>query len=91
MATYILRRLIQSAIVVILVTVFVFLLVRLLPGDPILMYVSMDDFNEATSEEELAALRHEFGLDRPLHIQYIDWIGGVMRGDLGESIILEVS
>ncbi len=91
MTTYILRRLIQSAIVVILVTVFVFLLVRLLPGDPVLMYVSMDDFNEATSEEELAALRHEFGLDRPLYIQYIDWIGGVVRGDLGYSIMLEVA
>jgi peptide/nickel transport system permease protein len=73
------------------VTVFVFLLVRLLPGDPVLMYVSMEDYNDATSKEELDALRHEFGLDRPYYIQYIDWIGGVVRGDLGDSIILEVA
>ena len=88
MTTYIFRRLIQSGIVVILVTVGVFLLMRLLPGDPVLMYVSMDEYNEATTDEELAALRHEFGLDRPLYVQYVDWIGGVVRGDLGTSIFL---
>ena len=91
LTTYILRRLIQSAIVVILVTMFVFLLVRLLPGDPILMYISMDDYGDATSKEEIDALRQKFGLDRPMHIQYIDWIGGVVRGDLGNSIMLEVA
>jgi peptide/nickel transport system permease protein len=90
LTTYILRRLIQAGIVEILVTVLVFLLVRFLPGDPVLMYVSMDDYNDATSEEEIAKLRHKFGLDRPLYVQYADWIGGVVRGDLGESIILEV-
>ena len=88
MTTYILRRLIQAGVVVILVTVLVFLLVRLLPGDPVLLYVSMDEYNEATTEEELASLRHEFGLDKPLYAQYVDWIGGVVRGDLGTSIFL---
>jgi peptide/nickel transport system permease protein len=50
----------------------------------------MDEFNEVTTEEELAALRHEFGLDRPMYVQYADWISGVVRGDLGESIFLDV-
>jgi len=74
-----------------LTTIFVFLLIRLLPGDPVLLYVSMDEFNEVTTEEELAALRHEFGLDRPMYVQYADWISGVVRGDLGESIFLDVA
>lgn len=91
MTTYIIRRLIQAAIVVMLTTIFVFLLIRLLPGDPVLLYVSMDEFNEVTTEEELAALRHEFGLDRPMYVQYADWISGVVRGDLGESIFLDVA
>jgi peptide/nickel transport system permease protein len=51
----------------------------------------MDEFNEVTTEEELAALRHEFGLDRPMYVQYADWISGVVRGDLGESIFLDVA
>ncbi|MBW1766504.1 MAG: ABC transporter permease [Deltaproteobacteria bacterium] len=91
MTAYIIRRLWQACIVVILVTVLVFLLVRLLPGDPVLLYVSMDEFNEVTTEEELAALRHEFGLDRPLYVQYADWISGVVQGDLGDSIFLNVA
>lgn len=88
MTAYIIRRLVQAGIVIILTTLFVFLLIRLLPGDPVLLYVSMDEFNEVTTDEELAALRHEFGLDRPMYVQYADWISGVVQGDLGESIFL---
>jgi len=69
----------------------VFLLMRLLPGDPILLYVSQDEFSRITSAEEIAAIRHQFGLDKPYHLQYIDWIGGVLRGDLGRSIFLGIS
>ena len=80
MTTYIIRRLIQSMIVVILVTMGIFLLMRQLPGDPVLMYVSMDDISGITSDEELAALRHEFGLDKPIYEQYKDWISALVRG-----------
>jgi len=91
LTAYIIRRLVQAGIVIILASLFVFLLIRLLPGDPVLLYVSMDEFNEVTTEEELAALRHEFGLDRPMYVQYADWISGVVQGDLGESIFLSVT
>jgi len=91
LTAYIIRRIWQACIVVMLVTVVVFLMIRLLPGDPVLLYVSMDEFNEVTTEEELAALRHEFGLDRPLYVQYADWISGVVQGDLGDSIFLNVA
>ena len=75
----------------ILATMIVFLLMRLLPGDPILLYVSQDEFSRITSAEEIAAIRQQFGLDKPYHLQYIDWIGGVLRGDLGRSIFLGIS
>jgi peptide/nickel transport system permease protein len=63
---------------------------RLLPGDPILMLVTRSE-NEQYSEEQAAALRHEFGLDKSLPLQYIDWISNVVRGDLGVSILLQTS
>lgn len=73
-----------------LTTVLVFFLIRYLPGDPVLLYVSMDNLS-SVSKEELAQLRHEFKLDRPVYAQYADWLRGVVRGDLGESIMLNVN
>ena len=58
---------------------------RLLPADPILIYISQNEMGAATLEE-ITALRQEFGLDKPLVLQYADWISGVVRGDLGRSI-----
>lgn len=90
MTTYIIRRLIQSCIVVILVTMLIFLMVRLLPGDPVLMYISADELNAVTTEAEIAEIRHELGLDKPLYLQYVDWFGNVVKGDLGDSLFMEV-
>ena len=53
MRAFLIRRLMQAFVVVILVTIFIFLMMRLLPGDPVLLYVSMDEVNEVTTEEEL--------------------------------------
>jgi len=86
MTTYIIRRLIQSVLVLLMVTMIVFLAMRLLPGDPILMLITADDLAEA-SVEQIEALRHEFGLDKPMIVQYVGWLSGAVRGDLGISII----
>jgi peptide/nickel transport system permease protein len=86
MQTFIIRRLLQIILVLIIVTVFVFLLVRLLPGDPILLYLTAQDM-EVISLEQLDAIRHDLGLDRPMIVQYFDWLGHAVRGDLGTSII----
>jgi len=86
MTTFIIRRLIMAVIVLILVSLMVFLAMRLLPGDPIRMLVTQSEQQEFT-EEQIAKLRHEFGLDRPLMVQYISWLGGIFRGDLGTSIL----
>ena len=73
-------------LVLLIITVIVFLMVRLLPGDPILMYLTSSDLEEIT-QEQVDAIRHDLGLDRSLFIQYVDWIAGVATGDLGNSII----
>jgi peptide/nickel transport system permease protein len=86
MTAFIIRRLLQSIVIIFLVTISVFLCMRLLPGDPILMLFSPSELQTYT-EEELAAIRHKAGLDKPLPVQYFSWIGGVFRGDLGKSII----
>jgi len=85
MTTYIIRRLIQAAFTLFLVTLIVFLAMHILPGDPIYMLLSADEVNTIT-EEQLQTLRHEYGLDRPIIVQYFDWIGGILHGDFGVSI-----
>ena len=89
MTTFIIRRLLQILLVLIIVTAIVFLMVRLLPGDPILMYMTAQDM-EITSREQIDQMRHDLGLDRPIFIQYFDWLGHVARGDLGSSLINHV-
>jgi len=86
MTAYILRRLIQSVIVFFLITVLIFIIMRLLPGDPIFMIISKAAANTAT-EMQLDVLRHEYGLDRSMMVQYFDWLGGVFHGDFGVSIL----
>jgi peptide/nickel transport system permease protein len=86
MTTYIVRRLIQSAFILVIVTLLVFLTMHLLPGDPILIFISAGELKN-TSLEEIDALRQQFGLDKPLMVQYFDWLTGVFRGDFGISIV----
>jgi peptide/nickel transport system permease protein len=86
MTTYIIRRIIQMIIVLILVTLIVFLAMRLLPGDPIYMILGAGELTNYTPEK-IAAVRHEYGLDKPLIIQYFDWVNGILHGDFGESIL----
>lgn len=57
-----------------------------LPGDPVLMFISQDKYADIT-QQELQVIRHQYGLDKPLAEQYVDWIGGVIHGDFGVSIV----
>ncbi len=67
--------------VALLVTVIVFALIRFTPGDPVLIYAG-----EEKDPVALDALRHEYGLDRPLPVQYASWLSHALRGDLGRSL-----
>jgi peptide/nickel transport system permease protein len=85
MAAYVVRRLLIGVVILLLVTILVFLIMRLLPGDPLMLFISQRNLGTLTLEQ-LAELRHQYGLDQPLAMQYINWLGGVFHGDLGQSI-----
>ncbi len=84
MRQYALKRLALIVPTVLLVTVIVFAVMRLIPGDPALVILSEGD--ASFTQEELDALRKELGTDRPIPVQYFEWIGGLAQGDLGDSI-----
>lgn len=86
MKTYITRRLLQAILVLFILSVAIFVVMRLLPGDPILMLITGDELSH-TSEERIQSLRKEFGLDRPLIFQYISWVADLLKGELGISIV----
>jgi peptide/nickel transport system permease protein len=87
MTTYIIRRLLQGVLVLIIVSIFIFLVMRLLPGDPLMLYIAQSQIQNI-SLEDLARLKHQFGLDQNMFMQYVNWIGGVFHGNLGQSIML---
>jgi len=76
----------MAVIIVILVTIMVFSAMRLLPGDPLEIFIGQSAGMGQMTEDVKEQLRHEYGLDKSPVIQYFDWIGGVLRGDLGRSI-----
>ena len=78
----IIRRLLLAVPVVLLVTIMVFSLMHMLPGDPATVILGQ----EATPEA-VEALREELGLNKPIVIQYVEWLGGVLQGDLGRSLV----
>ena len=82
MTAYVIRRLLLMVPVAFLVTVIVFALVRLAPGDPVLVYAG-----EERDPVSLDALRKEYGLDQPMPVQYAVWLGHVLQGDLGRSLL----
>jgi peptide/nickel transport system permease protein len=80
-ATYLLRRLVQLPFVLAVVTLVIFSLIHVTPGDPVQIMLGMD-----TSPESIKALREVYHLDRPLPEQYWLWVTRALRGDLGNSI-----
>lgn len=81
MGFYILRRLLTMIPVLLLVSVLVFSLIHLIPGDP-----AVSILGEEATPQAVAALRANLGLDQPIPVQYAKWLGSVLRGDLGRSI-----
>ena len=81
MLRIILRRVVATIPVLLLVTLGVFLLIHLVPGDPV--ETMLGESQDPIAKE---ALRHDLGFDQPLYIQYVHWVGNVLRGDLGRSV-----
>lgn len=85
MLTYIFKRLISIIPVLFVVSIAIFMIIHITPGDPASVLLGL----EATPEE-IEALNEEMGLNRPIHIQYFTWIKNVLRGDLGDSIFMRM-
>jgi len=81
MAAYLVRRLLWALLILFMLSIFAFVMVRLIPGDPVVLLLGLE-----ASEESLVAARESLGLDRPLVLAYGDWLAGIARGDLGVSI-----
>ena len=81
MSTFLLRRLAASLLLLLLVLSITFLLLHLIPGDP----TRVGEGNNRMTAEQRENLRRVLGLDRPLHEQYLTWLSGALRGDLGTS------
>jgi len=82
MLGYILRRILAVIPVMLLVAVFVFLLLRLTPGDPAAIIAG-----DMATPAQLERIREAMGLNQPIHVQFITWLGQLLRGDLGTSLI----
>lgn len=82
MFTFLIRRILTAIPVIFLVTIVVFLVMNLLPGDP----TERVGGDAGVSDEASQRLRKELGLDRPIIIRYLDWMGELLTGDLGTSI-----
>jgi peptide/nickel transport system permease protein len=85
MGRYVMRRLAIAVPTIFGITVLIFIAMRVLPGDPLAMIGSQGQSIRVLTEEELASARASLGLDQPLHIQYLRWLGDIARGDLGYS------
>jgi peptide/nickel transport system permease protein len=83
MAALVMRRIVSTVLVLLGVSVVVFLLVQLVPGDP-----ARTILGAGATAESLAAVRVELGLDKPLVLQFTDYVGGLLAGDLGRSLTI---
>ena len=83
MAAYILRRFAQAIIILIGISLVTFFLLFVIPADPAQVMVS----RSVSGPEQIAAVRHQLGLDRPFHVQYLSYLGGLLQGDLGRSYL----
>jgi peptide/nickel transport system permease protein len=81
MRQYVFKRLLLIVPTLLLVSAIVFCLTRLIPGDVVVLM-----FEEKAYAKDLDALRAKLGLDKPLYVQYVTWLGKIVRGDLGESL-----
>ncbi|MCS0673384.1 nickel ABC transporter permease [Cytobacillus firmus] len=81
MFIFLMRRLVQIVPVLLGVTLMVFLIMQMVPGDPAVLVAG-----EGATDEQVESIRHDLGLDQPLAVQYLSYVGDVVKGDFGESI-----
>jgi peptide/nickel transport system permease protein len=85
MARYLTVRLFHGAIVIFLISILTFAIMRMMPGDPV--YLLFGEGQVRISEEQMDAIREQWGLNEPLYIQYGLWAKNMLQGDFGDSLI----
>ena len=85
MLKYIGKRLLQTLLVLFIVSIFAFALIHLAGGNPALLLLP-----DGASDEAIKAMEHQLGLDQPLYVQYFQYMAGVFRGDLGMSTAYKI-
>src|SRR5262245_441378 len=85
MGVFILRRALSSVVVLFLCSVAVFVGVRALPGDP-----ALNMAGENATPQLLATIRHQFGLDKPIPVQYVDYVTQALHGNFGISTVDQI-
>ena len=88
MRKYVIRRVLLFIPTLVGVSIVIFIILRVIPGDIASIILGGPSGEGAYSLEELEALREQLGLNRPIVVQYLDWAWGVIRGDLGDSYLL---
>lgn len=83
MLSYIIQRLLQGVVVIIIVSFLTFGLMHIAPGDPIDVMVG----EARVTDEQIERIRADWGLDKPFHEQYITWVGNALQGDFGRSVV----
>jgi peptide/nickel transport system permease protein len=78
---YIISRILLTIPMIFILLTMVFVIIRVLPGDPVLLH-----FEKAEKPEAIEEMRQKLGLDKPIWAQYFDYLFGLLRGDLGKSM-----
>jgi len=82
LAFFIARRLGRLLLTILIISTIVFFVIRIIPGDPALIIAGLD-----ATEEDLAAIRAKLGTDKPMAVQYFEWLSDIVRFDFGKSLI----
>ncbi|MFT5115435.1 MAG: peptide/nickel transport system permease protein [Parasphingorhabdus sp.] len=91
MLSYIFRRLLMMIPTLIAISIIVFIIIQLPPGDYLESHIAeLKSQGESIDQQKIDFLRQEYGLDKPMHEQYIVWVTGLMQGDLGYSFEYEL-
>ena len=85
MSNYLLFRIVKGALVVAIIAVATFIIMRLMPGDPV--YLLLGEGQIQITQAQIDAIHAKWGLDRPYHEQFFVWAGNMLRGDFGDSLI----
>jgi peptide/nickel transport system permease protein len=82
MRTYFIKRLLEMVPTILMITLVVFIMMRSIPGDPVVAMLG-----DAYTQEDAERVRHDYGLDKPVVVQYVIWLGKLVQGDWGTSIL----